>query len=162
MKRSWVTVKSWVKDRKPKAPSSSKRRSLSYARGHGKWLCNLLKSRALEGQAMGTRDVMSEWEARYGRRVPLRTLQRLLKDLGVKTKVQKKVMKLQASHKANRVKFAERHLGDDFGRVLFTDAHQIYLGTTKHKGSKRTLVPPGTTPLVEYNMAPPRIKVYGG
>eukprot|EP00894_Picocystis_sp_ML_P000121 jgi/Pico_ML_1/50638/g167.t1 len=63
MKRSWATVKSWVKDRKPKA-SPSKRRSLSYARGHGKWLCNLLKSRALEGQAMGTRDVMSEWEAR--------------------------------------------------------------------------------------------------
>eukprot|EP00963_Diacronema_lutheri_P012903 scaffold2076_cov271-Pavlova_lutheri.AAC.1 len=59
MKRSWVTVKSWVKDRKPKAPSSSKRRSLSYARGHGKWLCNFLKSRALEGQAMGTRDVMN-------------------------------------------------------------------------------------------------------
>lgn len=162
MKRSPTTVREWVKAKAKIVPSTPKRHSLKYASDYEQWMEDFLRGQASQGRPITCKDIQLAWEARFGKEVPLRTLRRITKDVGIRARKQRLVQRFTFQHKMNRLAFAQEHLEEDFGRWMFTDAHQIYLGCTRHKGSTTTMVPRGVSPVVEYTKNPPRLKVYGG
>lgn len=162
MKRSPTTIRAWVATVPKISKPKRERHSVGYATEYEAWLDKFVREAAVKGQPTSCADIQTAWHAQFGKKISLRTLHRITKDVGIRARRQKLVQRLTFSHKEKRLAFALEHLGDDFSRWMFTDAHQIYLGVAKHKGASTTMVPRGVSPTVEYTKDPPRIKVYGG
>ena len=162
MKRSPTTIRTWVKESVKKTMGKRDRHSLGYAVDYEPWLEDFVREAAMMGKAVACMDIQTAWETKFGQRLPRRTLHRITKDLGIRARKQRLVQRLTFHHKAKRLAFAQGHLSVDFSKWMFTDAHQIYIGVARHKGSSTTMVPRGVNPTVEYTKDPPRIKVYGG
>lgn len=162
MNRSVRQVRAWVRHESTPPHSKQKRWSLAYAKGYETWLVDLTTYCAEEGRAMGMKQLQLEWERRFGKAIPMRTLKRVCQDLKVVHKHQKVERKLTPLHHAKRVAFAQKHKSFQFHKVMFTDAHTLYLYPIGHGKGKKTMAPKGVTPKVFSHKTSPCIKVYGG
>eukprot|EP00963_Diacronema_lutheri_P014482 scaffold2978_cov3178-Pavlova_lutheri.AAC.1 len=81
MNRSVRQVRAWVRHVRTPPQWRQKRWSLGYAKGYETWLMELTTRCAEEGKAMGMEQLQREWEQRFGRAIPLRTLKRVCQDL---------------------------------------------------------------------------------
>lgn len=162
MNRSVRQVRAWVRHVRTPPQWRQKRWSLGYAKGYETWLMELTTRCAEEGKAMGMEQLQREWEQRFGRAIPLRTLKRVCQDLKVVHKHQKVERKLTPHHHTKRVAFAQKHKSFTFHKVMFTDAHTVYLHPVGHTKGKKTMAPKGVTPKVFSHKTSPCIKVYGG